>query len=115
MKRARVLAAIVLTGFAVAGLAAQRGPRIPPTGKIMPVKGNLYVIHGAGGKHHRVRHESGVVLVDTKLASNGEAIMSQVKTVTDKPVSMIIHTHTHPDHNGSKRYFKTRRRPTSSR
>jgi glyoxylase-like metal-dependent hydrolase (beta-lactamase superfamily II) len=35
-----------------------------------------------------------------------------VKTVTDKPVSMIINTHTHPDHNGSNDYFKAAR-PTS--
>src|SRR6185369_16100063 len=51
----------------------------------------------------------GVVLVDTKLANNGDAIMNQVKTVTDTPVSMIINTHTHPDHNGSNDYFKDAR------
>jgi cyclase len=50
-----------------------------------------------------------VVLVDTKLANNGEAILKQVQTVTDKPVSMIINTHTHPDHNGSNDYFKAAR------
>jgi len=75
----------------------------------MPVKGNLYVIHGAGGNTTVFVTDSGVVLVDTKLANNGEAIMSQVKTVTDKPVSMIINTHTHPDHNGSNDYFKDAR------
>jgi cyclase len=109
MKRTRVLAAIVLTGCAVAGLAAQRGPRIPPTGKIVHVKDNLYVIHGAGGNTTVFVSGNGVVLVDTKLANNGEAIMSQVKTVTDKPVSMIINTHVHPDHNGSNDYFKAAR------
>jgi cyclase len=109
MQRARVLAAIVLTGITVAGVAAQRGPRIPPTGAIMPVKANLYVIHGAGGNTTVFVTAAGVVLVDTKLANNGEAIMKQVKTVTDKPVSMIINTHTHPDHNGSNDYFKDAR------
>jgi cyclase len=109
MKRSRLLAAIVLAGTAVAGLAAQRGPRIPPTGTIKPVRGNLYVISGAGGNTTVFVTSSGVVLVDTKLANNGEAIMSQVKTVTDKPVSMIINTHVHPDHNGSNDYFKSAR------
>ena len=75
----------------------------------MPVKGNLYVIHGAGGNTTVFVTGTGVVLVDTKLANNGEAIMNQVKTVTDKPVSMIINTHTHPDHNGSNDYFKDAR------
>jgi len=109
MSRAGVLTSIVLVGLAAAGVAAQRGPRIPPTGKIMPVKGNLYVIHGAGGNTTVFVASTGVVLVDTKLANNGDAIMSQVKTVTDKPVSMIINTHTHPDHNGSNDYFKDAR------
>jgi glyoxylase-like metal-dependent hydrolase (beta-lactamase superfamily II) len=109
MGRTTVLTSIVLVGLAVAGVAAQRGPRIPPTGKIMPVKDNLYVIHGAGGNTTVFLSSTGVVLVDTKLANNGEAIMNQVKTVTDRPVSMIINTHTHPDHNGSNDYFKDAR------
>src|ERR1044071_807936 len=109
MTRVGVLTSIVLVGLAVTGVAAQRGPRIPPTGKIMHVKPNLYVIHGAGGNTTVFVTATGVVLVDTKLANNGEAIMNQVKSVTGKPVSMIINTHTHPDHNGSNDYFKDAR------
>ena len=107
MTRSRLLAAIVLAGMAVAGAAAQRGPRIPPTGAIKPVRDNLYVIPGAGGNTTVFVTATGVVLVDTKLANNGEAILKQVRTVTDKPVSTIINTHVHPDHNGSNDFFKT--------
>jgi cyclase len=106
MTRAGVLTAIVVAGLAISGVAAQRGPRIPPTGAIKQVKGNLYVIPGAGGNTTVFVTATGVVLVDTKLANNGEPIMKQVKTVTDKPVSMIINTHVHPDHNGSNDYFQ---------
>src|SRR6185436_11993747 len=116
MRRARVLAAIVVAGFAVAGLAAQqrgggggRGGGIPPTGKIEKIKDNLYKINGAGSNTTVFLTDAGVVLVDTKLANNGEAIMNQVKTVTDKPVTMLINTHVHPDHNGSNSYFKAAR------
>ena len=49
--------------------------------------------------------EKGVVLVDTKLANNGQAILDQVKSVTDKPITHIINTHTHGDHNGSNMFF----------
>jgi len=92
--------------LAVAGAAAQQQrPRIPPTGTIKNVRDNLYVIPGAGGNTTVLVTQAGVVLVDTKLPNNGEAILNQVRRVTDKPVTMIINTHSHPDHIGSNEYF----------
>ena len=106
MARRRCLSAIVVVGLAVAGAAAQpQRPRIPPTGTIKKVRDNLYVIPGAGGNTTVFVTQGGVVLVDTKLPNNGEAILTQVRTVTDKPVSTIINTHSHPDHIGSNEYF----------
>jgi glyoxylase-like metal-dependent hydrolase (beta-lactamase superfamily II) len=106
MARKRLLPAIVVVSLAVTGGAAQQPrPRIPPTGAIKKVRDNLYVIPGAGGNTTVFVTQGGVVLVDTKLPNNGEAIMNQVRTVTDKPVSTIINTHTHPDHIGSNDYF----------
>jgi cyclase len=97
---------MVLVGLAVAGVAAsQQRPRIPPTGTIKKVRDNLYVIPGAGGNTTVFVTQGGVVLVDTKLPNNGEAILNQVRRVTDKPVTTIINTHTHPDHIGSNDYF----------
>jgi cyclase len=106
MARRRLLPAIVVASLAVAGAAAQQQrPRIPPTGAIKKVRDNLFVIPGAGGNTTVFVTQAGVVLVDTKLPGNGEAILNQVRTVTDKPVSTIINTHTHPDHIGSNDYF----------
>jgi cyclase len=112
MTRAGLLVSIVIGGLAVAGVAAQRGPGIPPSGAIERIKDNLYKIPGAGGNTVVFVTQAGVVLVDTKLAtdaetkkSNGELIMNQVRTVTDKPVTTIINTHSHPDHIGSNNYF----------
>jgi glyoxylase-like metal-dependent hydrolase (beta-lactamase superfamily II) len=106
MRRARVLALIVVAGFTVVTLAAQpQRPRIPPTGTIKKVRDNLYVIPGAGGNTTVFVTGAGVVLVDTKLANNGEAIMSQVRSVSGRAVTMIINTHSHPDHIGSNDYF----------
>lgn len=104
MTRVRVLTAIVLVGLVATAVRAQR-PRIPPTGAIRHVRGNLYVIPGAGGNTVVFITQNGVVLVDTKLANNGDAIMRQVRTVSDRPVSTIINTHTHPDHIGSNGEF----------
>ena len=117
MKRSAVLTAIVVVGATVAGVAAQRGgggrgggSLIPPTGTIEKIKDNLYKIPGAGSNTTVFVTADGVVLVDTKLANNGDAIMKQVRTVTDKPVTTLINTHVHPDHNGSNDYFKAARR-----
>lgn len=106
MRRARVLALIVVAGFTVVTLAAQpQRPRIPPTGTIKKVRDNLYVIPGAGGNTTVFVTRAGVVLVDTKLANNGEAILSQVRSVSGSAVTTIINTHSHPDHIGSNDYF----------
>jgi cyclase len=106
MRRARLLAAIVVVGFTVVTVAAQQQrPRIPPTGIIKKVRDNLYMIPGAGGNTTVFVTRNGIVLVDTKLANNGEAIMSQVRTVSGRAVTMIINTHSHPDHIGSNNYF----------
>src|SRR5690606_38839323 len=65
------------------------------------VSENVYKIFGAGGNTTFFVRSDGVVLVDTKLASNGAEILAKVREVTDKPVTMIINTHSHPDHLGS--------------
>jgi cyclase len=124
MRREFVLAGVVLTGAlltAVGTIAAQqvppgaqapggqgrgagRGPA-PPPGPIEKVADNLYMIPGAGGNSGVYVAANGVVLVDTKNPNNGQAILDQIKTVTDKPITHIINTHTHGDHNGSNIFF----------
>lgn len=108
MKRAIILSSVVVAGLVTAGVSAQRAV-LPPAGKIEQVKGNIYKIFGAGGNTTVFLTAKGVVLVDTKLANNGQAILDQVRTITDKPVTMIINTHVHPDHNGSNQFFKDHR------
>ena len=77
----------------------------PPALEIQQVKQNLYVITGGGGNTAAFITEGGVVLVDTKLPNNGPGILEKVKSVTTKPVTMIINTHTHGDHVGSNSAF----------
>ena len=72
---------------------------------IEKVADNLYMIPGAGGNTAVFVTATGVVLVDTKNPNNGQGILDQVKTVTDKPVTHILNTHTHGDHTGSNMFF----------
>jgi glyoxylase-like metal-dependent hydrolase (beta-lactamase superfamily II) len=107
MKRAGVLAALLASGgLAVAAGAARGQGQQAQTAEIQKVKENLFVITGGGGNTAAFITDKGVVLVDTKLANWGERIMEKVKSVTDKPVTTIINTHTHGDHVGSNEYFE---------
>jgi cyclase len=125
MKRFIVLTSILAVGAVSLGAAALQAPPTPtpaPTAapstppatpppaaakvaEIEPVKENLYMIKGGGGNTAAFITEKGVVVVDTKLAGWGQAILDKIKTVTDKPVTMIINTHTHGDHVGSNDFF----------
>ena len=108
MKRTQILSSIVVVAVvAVAGraLVAQQPPAGPKIAAIEKVKDNLYMVTGGGGNTAVFVTANGVVLVDTKLADWGQPIMDQVKTVTDKPVTHIINTHTHGDHVGSNEFF----------
>jgi len=121
MRRTFVLGIIVLGVITTSLLAAQggapagqgregraggggggggRGPGFPPVQAIEKVKDNLYLIQGQGGNTAVYVAQTGVVVVDTKLANNGQAILDQIKTVTDKPITHIINTLTHGDHTG---------------
>ena len=99
MRRAAVLAGIVCLGIltmAVTGPDARQN-----VAEIEQVEDNLYVIKGGGGNTAAFVTEQGVVVVDTKLAGWGDAILDKIRSVTDKPITMIINTHTHGDHVGS--------------
>jgi cyclase len=103
MRRSVVLAALVGAGVSVAALAAQQ-PQQQELG-IEKVKDNLYMITGNGGNTAAFIHGKGVVIVDTKLSNNGQKILDKVKSVTDRPITHIINTHTHGDHVGSNEFF----------
>jgi len=119
MKRALALGILVGVSALVMSLGAQqapgggreggqgrgRGPAFPPVSAPEKVAENLYMIPGQGGNTAAFITSDGVVIVDTKLANNGQAILDQLKTVTDKPVTHIINTHTHGDHTGSNDFF----------
>jgi glyoxylase-like metal-dependent hydrolase (beta-lactamase superfamily II) len=114
MKRPAVLGMVVgggLVAMTVLGQAPQppaapaNAPRFPPIESIETIATNLYRITGEGGNTAVLVRGDGVLLVDTKLANNGQKILDQVRKVTDKPITHIVNTHTHGDHTGSNSFF----------
>ena len=122
MKTKTVLAILAAAGLAATAAAQQsqpatgatpprpagppRGGGLPPPEPIEHITGNVYKIFGGGGNTLVVVQNDGVVLVDTKMPGNGPAILAEVKKVTDKPIKLIINTHSHPDHVGSTDYIR---------
>jgi cyclase len=105
MSRGRMLGALVGVATAVLVVQAQGGQQPAQPLAIEKVAANLHVITGNGGNTAVFVASKGVVLVDTKLANNGQQILDRVKAVTDKPITHIVNTHTHGDHVGSNEFF----------
>ena len=107
MKRFTTLGILALAGvlLTVATYEAQE-ERAPL--EVQPVADNLYMLAnassvqgmGGGGNTAIFVTDSGVVLVDTKINGYGQDILAHVATVTDKPITTVINTHTHFDHSG---------------
>ena len=106
MRRACILAWVAIVGAVLtAAAAAQQPPAMEPIGQIQKVRNNLFMIPGQGGNTAVFVTRTGVVLVDTKLTGNGQAILDRVAAVADVPVTTIINTHSHYDHVGSNEFF----------
>lgn len=101
MKRITVLGTLVLVGgLTIAVGAAQQPPPQPSVDNLTveKVKDNLFVLRGGGGNTAVFVTATGVTLVDTKNPGWGQPLLDKVKTLTDKPVTRVINTHTHYDH-----------------
>jgi cyclase len=120
MRRTIVLGLLLSVSGLSMALAAFQAPPSGPTPaaltatKIEKVRDNLFVITGSGAENQNAFSggnsavfvtDTGVVVVDTKLPGWGQTVLDRIKTVTNKPVTTIINTHTHSDHTGSNEFF----------
>src|SRR4029450_1251120 len=95
-KRAFVLAVVIVVGgLSLLTGASQNPPPAwgPQVVELQKLKDNLYLLSGGGGNSVFLVTDLGVVLVDSKLAGWGQAILDKIKTVTSQPVTTIINTH----------------------
>src|SRR6185503_16276600 len=99
MKRRIILGSLLVLG-ALSIAAAQQAPPQPSADALMvtKLKDNLYVLKGGGGNTSVFITATGVVVVDSKNPGWGQPILDKIKTLTDKPVTTLINTHTHGDH-----------------
>jgi glyoxylase-like metal-dependent hydrolase (beta-lactamase superfamily II) len=121
---------IVLVALVVvappAQMAAQQAP--PSQIQVLPVRGNIYVLQGAGANITVSVGRDGVLMVDSGLASMGDQVLAAIRRLQNqidlrdkppgwgaetrssvatrnietppKPIRYIINTHVHADHAG---------------
>ena len=114
MRRLVVLGAVIVVGgVCVLAASSQQGDGAK-TIAVEKLKDNLYVLTTSspanratfsGGNVAVFITDAGAVIVDTKLAGWGEALLTGIKKVTTKPVTTLINTHTHGDHTGNNELF----------
>jgi len=99
MKRTLVLGVLFAAGALTISVSAMQQAGQPARViDVEKLRDNLYVMRGGGGNSAVFITSSGVVVVDTKNPGWGQPLLDKIKTVTDRPVTMIVNTHTHGDH-----------------
>lgn len=106
-KRGLVLGALMVSGALLMSrpmLKEYRRYRYSVT--MEQLKDNLYLIQNSGMNVVALVTDEGVVLVDTMPNGWwGPAVLAAIRSVTDKPITTIISTHSHADHIGNAPVF----------
>ena len=77
------------------------------------VQGNVWLLVGAGGNIAVQTGDEGVLVVDTGLAQNADAVIAAIRKLSDNPIRWIINTHFHPDHTGGNEAISKAGRKTN--
>ncbi len=73
----------------------------PPAGiHVQRVRGNIFMLSGAGGNITVDTGSEGLLLVDTGLPEKTDQVLAELAKLSSKPIRYIIDTHLHPDHTG---------------
>jgi cyclase len=96
MKR-RILIGLGVVLLVAAGFVGYQFYRLQQT-ETVKIDDHFYVVLGGGGNSAVLIGDEGVLLVDTKHLGPGRRLARIIRTITDKPVKVIINTHYHSDH-----------------
>jgi cyclase len=99
-----LLLGLLALGAVAHAQAPTRATRAPapaaPTIDVWPVRDNVYMLVGAGGNTTVQVGPDGMLVVDTKLAEGGEALLAALRKLSPAPIRYVVNTHLHPDHVG---------------
>jgi glyoxylase-like metal-dependent hydrolase (beta-lactamase superfamily II) len=104
MTRTRVLGALLSVGALLLAASLWRQARYTVT--LERLRDDFYLLEATGMNVAMLVTDDGVVLVDTMPRGWwGPALLAKIQSVTDKPITTIIHTHSHHDHIGNTALF----------
>jgi glyoxylase-like metal-dependent hydrolase (beta-lactamase superfamily II) len=87
-----------------AALAQAQAPAQPDFSavqiKVHQVAGNFYYLEGQGGNVGVLVGDDGVLMIDDQYAPLTDKLIAAVKTISKKPIKMLVNTHVHGDHTG---------------
>jgi cyclase len=109
VRRALILFVVIVAGVVSSAMVGPQRAIRPASGpvEIKKLKDALYLLSSAEGNSLAFVTDLGVVLVDTKASTVGQAMLDSIKTVTPKPVTTIINTHAHPESFGGNELLPT--------
>jgi glyoxylase-like metal-dependent hydrolase (beta-lactamase superfamily II) len=73
----------------------------PPVAPFVELADHLYLVAGGGCNTAVFVTASSVVVVDPKFAESWPALEIEIQRITDRPITHVILTHSHPDHAGA--------------
>jgi glyoxylase-like metal-dependent hydrolase (beta-lactamase superfamily II) len=76
------------------------GPPASARIEVLPVRGNIYMVAAAGRNVALSVGPDGVLLVDTALADQADAIAAEIRKLSSKPIRYIINTSADAEHTG---------------
>jgi cyclase len=73
--------------------------------KVHPVARNLHYLEGQGGNVGVLVGDDGLLMIDDQFAPLSEKLVAAMKTLSNKPVRLLVNTHVHGDHTGGNENF----------
>jgi glyoxylase-like metal-dependent hydrolase (beta-lactamase superfamily II) len=84
----------------ILGLLASASVASAQDVQVLPVRGDIYMISGAGANTLVQVGRDGVLVVDPSSAAVSKAVLSEIRKLSDKPVRLLINTSADADHVG---------------
>jgi len=98
----KIVSAAVLAN--ALGVCVQLGSAHPNDGdslvRVLPVRGRIYMLVGAGANITMQVGDDGILLVDTGGAKMSDQVLAAIRTISSKPIRYIVNTSIDADHTG---------------